>query len=77
MGSDYERGIEHLIDLGLFGDTVNVGVYVDGDVDIENLWFDKYLMMLFKHVDIYRNTLEKDYGVKGDLINIERVRRIV
>jgi hypothetical protein len=77
MGSDYERGIEHLIDLGLFGDTVNVGVYVDGDVDITKLWFDKYLMMLFKHVDIYRNTLEKDYGVKGDLINIERVRRIV
>ena len=77
MGSDYERGIEHLIDLGLFGDTVNVGVYVDGDVDIQKLWFDKYLMMLFKHVDIYRNTLEKDYGVKGDLINIERVRRIV
>lgn len=77
MGSDYERGIMHLIDLGLFGNTVNVGIYVDGDVDIKRLRFNKHLMKLFKHVYVYRNTLEKDYGVKGDLIDIERVRRIV
>jgi hypothetical protein len=77
LGSDYERGIEHLIDLGLFGETVNVGVYIDGDINVDRIRFDKRVLSLFGKVDIYRNTLSKDYGVKGDEIMIEKVRRLI
>ena len=76
MGSDYVRGIKHAVDLGLFGDSCDVGIYVDNDVDVNRLYVDRHLCQLFKHVNIYHNTESKDYGVSVNMMNIERVRRI-
>lgn len=71
MGRDYMLGILHVIRMGVFGDSVNVGIYKDSDVDevrIRNSY-----RKLFKRVDVYQNMIGKDYGVKRDEIEIARV----
>ena len=70
MGSRYEAGIHYAIDAGIFGDSVNIRIYKDAD--IERVMINKRLSPLFKSISVYRNTLAKDYGVPMDKIEIEK-----
>ena len=70
MGRDYMLGIKYMIDKGIFGDSVNVRIYKDSDVDYVRI--AKKYFGLFKSISIYHNTLAKDYGVHGDMIEIEK-----
>lgn len=73
MGSDYMRGLTHVLHMGIFGDTVSVGIYKDSDVENQYIRMDKQMCQLFKRVDIYQNLLDKDYGVDKDHMEIHKV----
>lgn len=70
MGRDYLNGIKYAIDAGIFGDSVNVRIYKDSDV--ENVKIPMIHRMLFKSITIYQNTIGKDFGVPANQIEIER-----
>ena len=70
MGSRYEAGIQYVIDAGIFGDSVNIRIYKDAD--IERVFVNKRYVPFFKSISVYRNTLAKDYGVYSDKIEIEK-----
>lgn len=70
LGRDYGLCMMHAIRMGVFGDSVNVRIYKDSDVDfvkIKNVY-----QKMFKKIDIYRNSIGKDYGVTADGIEIEK-----
>lgn len=70
MGRDYVKGLKYVIDLGIFGDSVNIRVYKDADVD--HVRIPKQYSQLFKSISVYQNAIGKDYGVPGDQIQIEK-----
>ena len=70
MGRGYLNGIKYAIDAGIFGDSVNVRIYKDSDV--ENVKIPMIHRMLFKSITIYQNTIGKDFGVPANQIEIER-----
>ena len=70
MGSDYAAGMRYAIDMGVFGDSVSVHIYKDADVNRVSVPMS--YKRLFKSVNVYHNNLAKDYGVKRELIEIEK-----
>ena len=74
MGSDYVNGIKHAIDMGVFGDSVSVHIYKDSDVNFVKI--PKMYSQLFKSVSVYRNSMAKDFGVKKELIELEKTQTI-
>lgn len=73
MGKDYTKGIKYAIDRGIFGNTVSVKIFKDGNVPVEKIWIDNNVRGLFKRVDIYENITGKDYGVKPDELDIHKI----
>ena len=70
MGLDYQVGMKHALDMGIFGDNVNIRIYKDPNIDtvrINYTW-----KRIFKSVVVYRNALGKDYGVPGNMIELEK-----
>lgn len=75
LGKGYHRGMEQLINKGVFGDSVNIHIFKDPNVPCENIWIDPITRQLFKKVFIYENTKGYDYGVKPDKLNIRRIEK--
>ena len=71
MGKSYNKGIEYMIDRGLFGNSVNVKIFKDADVP--KVWIDDKYRQLFKRIDIYENLSSKDYGVPDEQMDIHRI----
>ena len=70
LGRDYVSAIKHVIDMGIFGDSVCVRIYKDSDVDFVKI--PNIYRKLFKSIDVYQNAIGKDYGVHGQCIQIEK-----
>ena len=71
LGRDYMAGVEYIINRGFFGDSVCIRIYKDADV--KHVQIDKELCNWFKSVDVYMNTLGKDFGLTEDEIEIEKI----
>jgi len=76
LGKDYQVGIQHMLNMGVFGDSVCIKIFKDADVDLNRIRIDKNIRRLFKKIEIYQNTLESDYGVKEDKTEIVRVTKL-
>ena len=74
MGSDYVNGVKYAIDMGVFGDSVTVHIYKDSDVKFVTI--PKMYSQLFKSTSVYRNSIGKDFGVKQDMIELEKTQTI-
>lgn len=72
LGKGYVSGLEHLISVGIFGDSVNVKIFKDSDVKKSDIRIDNNLRKLFNHIDIYQNTIGHDYGLLPDKIEIHK-----
>lgn len=72
MGKNYVNGIQYLIDMGIFGDNVNIKIFKDPDVQLKNIYIDNNMRGLFGKIDIYQNILDKDYGVLPDELEIQK-----
>lgn len=70
LGRDYMTGVQYMLDRGIFGDSVCIHIYKDADV--KDVRIDKSKCMWFKSVDVYMNTIGKDFGVSADEIEIEK-----
>lgn len=71
LGRDYEKGIDYMIDSGIYGDHIHIKICKDSDVD--KIYIDRYKRQLFGSVDIYQNMNGKDFGVSSDKIDISKV----
>lgn len=72
MGRNYITGIQHLISMGIFGDSVNIKIFKDSDVKKSDIRIDNNLRKLFNQIDIYQNTIGHDYGLLPDKIEIHK-----
>ena len=73
MGSDYLKGIQHILNMGIFGTTVTIKIFKDSDVDSDRIYIPNTMKRLFKRVEIYQNMIGKDYGVPSNELDIQRV----
>lgn len=71
LGRNYADGLNHLISMGIFGDSVCVKIFKDSD--FSKIWIDDHTRQLFKRIDIYGNMSAKDYGVTPDKLDIHKV----
>ena len=71
LGKDYMSGVKYALDKGIYGDSVSIRIYKDADV--KNVKIDNKLCQFYRSVGVYMNTLEKDFGVSGDMIEIEKI----
>lgn len=71
LGRDYMSGVRHVLNNGIYGDSVCIRIYKDSDVD--NVRIDRSLCQFFKSVNVYMNSIGKDFGVKPDEIDIVRI----
>jgi len=76
LGKDYHAGIQHMLNMGIFGESVNIRIYKDADVGIHKIHVNPNLRKLFKKVEVYQNTLASDYGVSEDKYEIVRVTKL-
>lgn len=76
MGSDYLKGLQHVLNLGIFGESVNVGIYKDSDVNTYKIYIPEGMKRMFKKIEVYQNMIGKDYGVCVDQMEINRICRI-
>lgn len=67
LGRDYEKGIDYMIDSGIFGDHIHIKICKDNDVG--RIYIDRFKRMMFGSVSIYQNMNGKDYG--DDIHNID------
>lgn len=70
LGRDYGLALRYLISVGIFGKSVNVKIFKDSDVKYVKL--DPVYVSLFGKTHVYRNMAAKDYGVKPDLLDIQK-----
>lgn len=70
----YSKGMKHMIDKGIFGDSVNIHIFKDPNVNTSDIYIDGNMRKLFNKVFIYGNGSE-DYGVKPDLFNVRRIEK--
>lgn len=72
QGTNYASGIQYLINKGIFGKHVNVGIYKDGNVKNYDIRYNKKFKKLFKSITVYENIIESDYGYPNDRIDIHK-----
>ena len=70
LGRNYMAGVQYAIRRGVFGYSVNVKIFKDNDVSFVSIPRKK--RKLFKSINVYHNTLYKDFGVHEDKIEIEK-----
>ena len=70
MGLDYQIGMKYAMNMGLFGDNVVVRIFKDPNIKFVN--YNKQWKNMFKSITVYHNATGKDYGVPGDMIEIEK-----
>lgn len=71
---NYSRGMQHMINKGIYGETVNIHIFKDPNVKSSDIYIDNNMRRLFNKVFIYGNG-EYDYGVKSNLFNIRKVEK--
>ena len=76
LGKDYSVGLRHMLNMGVFGDSINIRIYKDADVDINRIRIHPDLRKLFKRIDVYQNTLANDYGVTEDKFDIVKMTKL-
>lgn len=76
LGKNYESGVKRLITTGLFGETVSIRIYKDGDVNPRSIKINPLYKKLFKVISIYENTLNHDYGIPVNMIDAKRLINI-
>lgn len=76
LGSDYKAGIQHMMKLGIFGDSVIIHIFKDSDVSNDMIKIPIGLQKLFKHIFLYQNTIGKDYGVFKEELDIHKIKKI-
>jgi len=74
LGSDYNAGIDYVLNMGIFGKSVTIKIFKDSDIDIDKIYIDRNRCRLFKRIEIYGNSISKDYGVTDDEIEIVRLK---
>lgn len=72
LGKEYEAGIQHLLSLGIFGDSVNIKIFKDSNVKTNDIKIDPFVRKLFGKIEIYQNAIGEDYGVLPDKLEIEK-----
>lgn len=70
MGSDYGAGLRHALSMGVFGDSVCINIFRDSDVNL--IQVSRYEARMFKSIVCYKNAIGKDFGVKKELIELEK-----
>lgn len=70
MGMDYQAGMKYALNMGIFGDSVNIRIFKDSNIDVVRL--NPRWRNMFKNITVYHNSIGKDYGVPADQIEIER-----
>lgn len=71
LGSDYESGIEYIIQKGLLGYNVVLKIYLDSEINEESLKFRlKKYKFIFDKIILYKNIKYKDIGTKIDKIKL-------
>lgn len=75
LGSDYCSAIEYSISLGLIGSSVNMNIYLDSDIDLKKIKFKmKQYKWLFNSITLFKNILDKDYGIPKENIKLEEYK---
>lgn len=72
QGTNYASGIQYVLDKGIFGSTVSIGIYKDGNVSNPDIRYNKKYEKIFKSITIYENVIESDYGYPKDKIEIHK-----
>ena len=84
-GQNYNSIILHLISIGVFGSNVTLNIFSDNDKEFNDnkvigsseKMHRKYLQKykgLFDTINLYYNIIGKDYGVKKESIELEKIR---
>lgn len=73
---NYQKGIIHMLNKGIFGNSVNVHIFKDSNVDVDSIKINNDIVSLYKSVSIYGNMLYKDYGIDRSMFEIKRLRRL-
>lgn len=71
LGRDYASGIKHILNKGIYGDSVNIKIFLDKDV-VGKIKLDDIMCDMFHSVTMYQNSIDKDYGLHEDRIIIEK-----
>jgi len=75
LGSGYCDALDYAISLGLFGSSVKVNLYLDSDIDMKEIKFKmKKNKWLFKSISLFKNILDKDYGIPMERIRLEEYK---
>ena len=69
LSSNYTKGIEYVLDKGIYGNDVRINIYKDAD--IRYIKIPDNLRQLFKSINVYQNVNGKDYGMRD--LEIEKV----
>lgn len=75
LGKGYNNALEHLLNIGIFGSSVNVKIFKDSDVDnnyLINTCYNPY-KNLFNKIDLYENLIGKDYGLPSEFVDIHKI----
>jgi len=70
MGSEYKAALKYVIDHGIFGESVNIRIYKDPNINYVDI--PKRYRRMFKSISIYKNAFGKDFGVPEDEIEFEK-----
>ena len=74
-GRQYQTGIYHIFNKGIFGKGVNLHIMKNKNVKSDKIFIDNDLRKLFNKVSIYENTTGTGYDVMKDNLLIQRVSR--
>lgn len=76
FGKLYYRGIQHMLNKGIFGKGVNIHIFKNKYVDSKKIYIDNNMRRLFGKIFIYNNSSEKEgYGVMKNDLMIQRIDR--
>lgn len=75
MSKHYNRGMEHIMNKGIFGMNVHLHIFKDSNVPCESIWLDPIRRQLFGKVYIYENVKDKDYGITPDRLRVRRIEK--
>lgn len=73
LGTGYKKGIDYVLEHGIFGSSVNIKIFKDSNYDTNKIWIDPNVRRLFKRIDIYENLAAKDCGVPADQLDIHKI----
>jgi len=76
LGKEYQQGIQHVLNMGIFGSSIHIKIFKDADVDLNRIRIHSNLVKLFKSIEIYQNAIDHDYGVSSDHVEIVKLSKL-